>query len=202
MIWLGSLFLVVLSRNRAGGGGGASVWAPTMDHHLCSCSGNPTARNNHSYTLEGEAAAPIALSLQNLNSSQSLHMYFFKVSSRPAISGIYDCRWWVIWLIYLPLTFDLLPHAPSSTSTSSSASSCGLSAQPGFLWLPPPLLAPFFFFFAKGGLEGLDNGVPIKVILDVISWHAMHLEVSGRYHVLLVHLCMVSWRGKNSESDS
>lgn len=130
MIWLGSLFLVVLSRNRAGGGGGASVWAPTMDHHLCSCSGNPTARNNHSYTLEGEAAAPIALSLQNLNSSQSLHMYFFKVSSRPAISGIYDCRWWVIWLIYLPLTFDLLPHAPSSTSTSSSASSVASSRGP------------------------------------------------------------------------
>lgn len=72
-----STFLAVLSRNRASGGGGDSVWAPTMDHHLCSCSGNPTTRNNHSYTLEGETAAPITLFLQNLNSSQSPRMYFF-----------------------------------------------------------------------------------------------------------------------------
>ena len=73
-------------------------------------------------------------------------------------------------------------------------------------WLPlastsSPRSLFFSFFLAKGDLGGLDNGVPIKVILDVISWHAMHLEVSGRYHVLLVHLCMVSWKGQQSESD-
>lgn len=84
-------------------------------------------------------------------------------------------------------------------TVASSSSSCGLSAQPGFLWLPPPLLAPFCL---QKKVSGLDNGVPIKVILDVISWHAMHLEVSGRYHVLLVHLCMVSWRKNRGEEES
>lgn len=74
--------------------------------------------------------------------------------------------------------------------TAVSSSSCGLSAQPGFLWLPPPLLTPFCL--QKEVLGGLDDGVPIKVILDVISWQAMHLEVSSRYHVLLAHLRMMS----------
>lgn len=84
--------------------------------------------------------------------------------------------------------FFCIPPTVASSSSSSSASCC-VSAQPGFLWLPPPLLAPFCL---QKEVSGLDNGVPIKIILDVISWHAMHLEVSGRYHVLLVHLCMVS----------
>lgn len=42
----------------------------------------------------------------------------------------------------------------------------------------------------------LDNGVPVKVVLDVIGWHAMDLEVSARDHVLLVHLCVVSGHGR------
>lgn len=83
--------------------------------------------------------------------------------------------------------------AASSSSSSSSSSSCGLSAQPCFLWLPPPLLTPSCL---PTNIRGLDNGVPIKVILDVIGGHAMHLEVSSRYHVLLVHLCVVSWTNR------
>lgn len=60
-------------------------------------------------------------------------------------------------------------------------------------WLPlASTSSPRSLLFCKRRSRGLDNGVPIKVILDVISWHAMYLEVSGRYHVLLVHLCMVS----------
>ncbi|TNN66195.1 hypothetical protein EYF80_023534 [Liparis tanakae] len=77
--------------------------------------------------------------------------------------------------------------------------------------LPPPLppaafqlslasvSSPRSLSFCKTEVLGLDDGVPIKVILDVISWHAMHLEVSGRYHVLLVHLCMVSWGGNGGK---
>lgn len=52
-------------------------------------------------------------------------------------------------------------------------------------------------FLLREGCDGLDDGVPVKIILDVIGWHAMHLEVSRRYHVLLVHLCVMSW-GENS----
>lgn len=59
-------------------------------------------------------------------------------------------------------------------------------------WLPPASTSsPRSHLFAKTEVWGLDDGVPIKIILDVVSWHAMHLEVSGRYHVLLVHLCMM-----------
>lgn len=60
-------------------------------------------------------------------------------------------------------------------------------------WLPlVSTSSPHSLLFAKKEVYGLDNGVPIKVILDVVGWHAMHLEVSRRYHVLLVHLRMVS----------
>lgn len=41
-------------------------------------------------------------------------------------------------------------------------------------------------------VKGLDNGVPVEVILDVVSRHAAHREVSSRHHVLLVHLCMMA----------
>lgn len=51
-----------------------------------------------------------------------------------------------------------------------------------------PLVCPR----ASGGGGGLDNGVPVKVVLDVVGGHAMHLEVPSGYHVLLVHLCVVS----------
>lgn len=62
-------------------------------------------------------------------------------------------------------------------------------------WLPLASTSSTFSFLLPNDFDGLDNGVPIKIILDVIGWHAMHLEVSRRYHVLVVHLCMMSWRG-------
>lgn len=58
-----------------------------------------------------------------------------------------------------------------------------------------------FTFLLRKDFDGLDDGVPIKIILDVIGWHAMHLEVSRRYHVLLVHLCMMSWGGNRGGWD-
>lgn len=73
-------------------------------------------------------------------------------------------------------------------------------------WLPlastssvPSLPPPFSF---QKEVSGLDDGVPVKIILDVISWHAVHLEVSGRDHVLLVHLRVVSWREGRGERGS
>lgn len=45
---------------------------------------------------------------------------------------------------------------------------------------------------------GLDDGVPVKVVLDVVcSQHASHLEVSQRESVLLLaQLAEVSWTQK------
>lgn len=54
------------------------------------------------------------------------------------------------------------------------------------------LSSPRSLFCVQRELWRLDDGVPVKVVLDVIGLHAMHLEVSGGDHVLLVHLCMVS----------
>lgn len=78
--------------------------------------------------------------------------------------------------------------------------------------LPPPVLlqsvvlspAPLLGSprTSAGWGAGLDDGVPVKVVLDVICWHAMHLEVSRRYHVLLVHLCVVSWGEGREASES
>lgn len=60
-------------------------------------------------------------------------------------------------------------------------------------------LLDFHLLCCERTWAGLDDGVPVKIILDVIGWHAMHLEVSRRYHVLLVHLCMMSWRGNRRQ---
>lgn len=45
---------------------------------------------------------------------------------------------------------------------------------------------------------GLDDGVPVKVVLDVVgSQHASHLEVSQRESVLLLgQLAEVAWTQK------
>lgn len=86
--------------------------------------------------------------------------------------------------------------AASSSSISSSSSSSALSAQACFLWLPPPLRTPSGLPTSVRGAGGLDNGVPVKVVLDVVGGHAMHLEVPSGYHVLLVHLCVVSLTNK------
>lgn len=45
---------------------------------------------------------------------------------------------------------------------------------------------------------GLDDGVPVKVVLDVVcSQHASHLEVSQRKSVLLLaQLAEVAWTQK------
>lgn len=48
---------------------------------------------------------------------------------------------------------------------------------------------------------GLDDGVPVEVVLDVVGGHAAHLEVSSRHHMLLVHLRVMAWgqsRGERS----
>lgn len=47
--------------------------------------------------------------------------------------------------------------------------------------------------------RGLDDGVPVKVVLDVVgSQHASHLEVSQRESVLLLlaQLAEVAWTQK------
>lgn len=52
--------------------------------------------------------------------------------------------------------------------------------------------------------QALHNGIPIKVILDVI-WRqrAPHLEGLGRHHVLLVHSSVVAWKeAGNVSSDA
>lgn len=80
--------------------------------------------------------------------------------------------------------------------SSLPPSSCSPSPRPG---LPLASTSSTFTFLLRKDLGGLDDGVPVKIILDVIGWHAMHLEVSRRYHVLLVHLCMMSWRGNRRQ---
>jgi len=92
-------------------------------------------------------------------------------------------------------------------SLSPTRVKCSSAFRPQWPPLPPAAFqlslasvsSPRSLSFCKTEVLGLDDGVPIKVILDVISWHAMHLEVSGRYHVLLVHLCMVSWEGNGGK---
>lgn len=72
------------------------------------------------------------------------------------------------------------------------------SAQPGLLRVSPPPPPPSAWTCFNGEVERLDDGVPVEIVLDVVGLHAMHLEGPGRYHVLLVHLCMVSWRKQAS----
>lgn len=70
---------------------------------------------------------------------------------------------------------------------------CPWLSFPGsrFLLSVPPM-APFFVL--------LDNGVPVKVILDVVcSEHASHLEVCWRQRVLLLllaQLTVMTWTWK------
>lgn len=71
-----------------------------------------------------------------------------------------------------------------------------------------PLDCRLFFVFItqvkRSGLTtclcppGLDDGVPVKVVLDVVcSQHASHLEVSQRKSVLLLaQLAEVAWTQK------
>lgn len=100
-------------------------------------------------------------------------------------------------------SFSKCPSAPLSLALSPPWLPLGfhlllflLSADPACVFLQQFLKKPKIKNQRKevflGGGAGLDNGVPIEIILDVVGRHAMHLEVSGRDHVLLVHLCVVS----------
>ncbi len=67
--------------------------------------------------------------------------------------------------------------------------------------LPP--YAPLSFCLHHSSLSGtgLDDGVPVEVVLDVVGRHAAYLEVSSRHHMLLVHLSVMAWgqsRGERS----
>lgn len=58
--------------------------------------------------------------------------------------------------------------------------------------LPP--YAPLSFCLHHSSLSGagLDDGVPVEVVLDVFGRHAAYLEVSSRHHMLLVHLSVMA----------
>lgn len=45
---------------------------------------------------------------------------------------------------------------------------------------------------------GLDNRVPVEVVLDVVGRHAAHLEVTAGHHVLLAHLRMMACHSGSS----
>ncbi len=67
--------------------------------------------------------------------------------------------------------------------------------------LPPYALLSFCLHHSSLSGTGLDDGVPVEVILDVVGRHAAYLEVSSRHHMLLVHLRVMAWgqnRGERS----
>lgn len=66
-------------------------------------------------------------------------------------------------------------------------------------WTARPGKLPLPSLQSRGGL---DDGIPVKIVLDIIRRQPAHLEVCRRYHVLLVHCRMMSWQEEDIKNCS